>query len=59
VEKIDHTRQALDELRTLRRLGVAREKLVELYGADGLFHLEQQLDGSMKLIEGSSVRVGE
>jgi hypothetical protein len=53
VEKIDHTRQALDELRTLRRLGVAREKLIELYGADGLFHLEQQLDGSLKLIEGT------
>jgi phage terminase small subunit len=53
VEKIDHTRQALDELRTLRRLQVPREKLIELYGADGLFHLERELDGSMKLIEGS------
>lgn len=53
VEKIDHTRQALDELKTLRRLGVAREKLEELYGRDGLYHLEQQLDGAMKLIEGT------
>jgi hypothetical protein len=34
-----------------RRLGVAREKLVQIYGVDGLFHLERQLDGDSKLIE--------
>jgi hypothetical protein len=51
VEHIDYTKQAIEELRTLRRLGVARERLVELYGADGLFHLERQLDGQMKVIE--------
>jgi hypothetical protein len=52
--KIDYTKQALEELATFRRLGVAREKLEQLYGRDGLYHLEQQLDASPKVIEGTA-----
>ncbi len=43
--KIDYQAQALDELRAFRKLGVTREKLEQIFGRDGLFHLEQQLDG--------------
>jgi hypothetical protein len=42
--KIDYSKQALQELETFRRLGVARERLEDIFGRDGLFHLEQQLD---------------
>jgi hypothetical protein len=49
--KVDYTKQALEELATFRRLGVAREQLEQIYGRDGLFHLEQQLDPG-KLIDG-------
>jgi hypothetical protein len=52
--KIDYTKQALEELAAFRRLGVAREKLEQVYGRDGLYHLEQQLDGSPKVIEGTA-----
>ena len=52
--KIDYQRQALEELAAFRRLGVSREKLAEIYGRDGLFFLEQQLDGSPKMIEGTA-----
>ena len=52
--KIDYQRQALEELAAFRRLGVAREKLEQVYGRDGLFFLEQQLDGAPKLIEGTA-----
>ena len=52
--KIDYQRQALEELAAFRRLGVSREKLAEIYGRDGLFFLEQQLDGSPKVIEGTA-----
>ena len=52
--KIDYQRQALEELAAFRRLGVSREKLAEIYGRDGLFFLEQQLDGSPKMIEGAA-----
>jgi hypothetical protein len=48
--RVDYTKQALEELATFRRLGVAREALEQIYGRDGLFHLEQQLDP--KLIDG-------
>jgi hypothetical protein len=52
--KIDYTQQALEELAAFRRLGVARAKLEEIFGRDGLYHLEQQLDAAKpaKLIEG-------
>jgi phage terminase small subunit len=49
--RVDYTKQALEELATFRRLGVAREQLEQIYGRDGLFHLEQQLDPG-KLIDG-------
>jgi len=52
--RVDYTKQALEELATFRRLGVAREALEQIYGRDGLFHLEQQLDPG-KLIDGSKV----
>jgi hypothetical protein len=52
--KIDYTKQALEELAAFRRLGVAREKLEQVYGRDGLYHLEQQLDGSPQVIEGTA-----
>ena len=51
--KIDYTQQALEELAAFRRLGVARAKLEEIFGPDGLDHLERQLDAKPgKLIEG-------
>jgi hypothetical protein len=37
---IDPDREALEELRAARKLGATREKLVELYGANGLDRLE-------------------
>jgi hypothetical protein len=48
--KIDYTKQALEEIARFRALGVARERLEAIYGSDGLFHLEQQLDS--KVIDG-------
>jgi hypothetical protein len=33
--------EALEELRALRQLGTAREKLLELFGGNGLLRLEQ------------------
>ncbi len=37
---IDPDREALEELRAARKLGATREKLLELYGANGLDRLE-------------------
>jgi len=37
---IDPDREALEEIRAARKLGATREKLVELYGANGLDRLE-------------------
>jgi hypothetical protein len=53
--KTDYTKQALEELITFRRLGVERARLEEIFGRDGLYHLEQQLDAQPKLIEGECV----
>jgi hypothetical protein len=54
--KTDYTKQALEELATFRRLGVERARLEEIFGRDGLYHLEQQLDAAQpKLIEGELV----
>jgi hypothetical protein len=36
----DPDRMALEELKALRKLGTAREKLLELYGPNGLDRLE-------------------
>jgi hypothetical protein len=53
--KVDYTKQALEELAIFRRLGVERARLEEIFGRDGLYHLEQQLDAQPKLIEGEVV----
>jgi uncharacterized protein with GYD domain len=54
--KTDYTKQALEELAAFRRLGVDRDRLEEIFGRDGLYHLEQQLDASQpKLIEAEYV----
>jgi hypothetical protein len=47
--KVDYSKQALEELAAFRRLGVARERLEEIFGRDGLYHLERQLDAAKQL----------
>jgi hypothetical protein len=42
-EIVDHRKDALGQLRALKALGVAREKLEELFGYTGLGILEKQL----------------
>jgi len=42
-EIVDHRKDALEQLRSLKALGVAREKLEELFGFTGLPMLERQL----------------
>jgi phage terminase small subunit len=51
--KIDYTRQALEEIARFRALGVARDRLEQIYGPDGLYHLEQQLEHN-KAIDGEA-----
>jgi hypothetical protein len=41
--QVNHTNQALTDLRTLLGLGVAREKLVEIFGFSGLSRYEKML----------------
>ena len=55
----DPDREALEELRALRKLGTPREKLLELYGSNGLDRIETleaadtaQRAAQAKLIEG-------
>ena len=55
----DPDREALEELRALRKLGTPREKLLELYGSNGLDRIETleaadtaQRASQAKLIEG-------
>jgi hypothetical protein len=51
--KVDYQKQALEELAAFRRLGVVREKLEQIFGRDGLYHLERELDAKQPpLIEG-------
>jgi phage terminase small subunit len=54
--------EALEELRALRQLGTAREKLVELFGGNGLARLElleaaatERRSASAKVIEGQAI----
>jgi hypothetical protein len=56
--RTDYTKQALEELATFRRLGVERARLEEIFGRDGLYHLERQLDAQPKLVEGDCVETG-
>jgi hypothetical protein len=37
---VDADQEAIEELRALRQLGTAREKLIELFGGNGLVRLE-------------------
>ena len=59
---VNHTDSALQDLRTLIGLGVAREKLVEIFGFSGLSRYEKMLEEqdrrSGKLIEGEVVSRG-
>jgi hypothetical protein len=43
VEHVDHDAEAVGELRTLKSLGVAPEKLLELFGRNGLTRFERLL----------------
>jgi hypothetical protein len=61
---IDPDKEALEELRAARHLGASREKLIELFGANGLDRLEgleaienAQRMASAKLIEGKAEEV--
>jgi hypothetical protein len=56
---LDPDSEALEELRALRQLGTARDKLIELFGGNGLLRLEQleaadteRRAASAKVIEG-------
>jgi hypothetical protein len=60
----DHDQEALEELRALRQLGTLREKLIELFGGNGLSRLERleaaanvQRSDQAKLIEGEVIEV--
>lgn len=59
---VNHTDQAIADLRTLIGLGVAREKLVEIFGFSGLSRYEKMLADQdarrPKLIEGEVVDRG-
>jgi phage terminase small subunit len=59
---IDEDQEGLEELRALRQLGTAREKLLELFGGNGLARLEQleaadkeRRAANAKVIEGEAV----
>jgi hypothetical protein len=56
--RVDYTKQALEELATFKQLGVERARLEEIFGRDGLYHLEQQLDAAPKMIEGELAAAG-
>jgi len=61
--QVNHTDQALADLRTLIGLGVAREKLVEIFGFSGLSRYEKMLQeadakAGKPLIEGEVVARG-
>jgi hypothetical protein len=61
---IDHDAEAIAQLRMLKSLEVAREKLVEVFGFTGLSRYEQMLareDGKKAppAIEGTAVEIGQ
>lgn len=49
---VNHTDQALNDLKALLELGVARSKLEEIFGFSGLSRYEKMLAEVPKLIEG-------
>ncbi len=59
-EIVDHRRDAIEQLRSLKALGVAREKLEELFGFTGLPMLEKQLaDQDAKTIDAEFTEVSD
>jgi len=54
--KVNYVQQAIEEVARFKALGVARDRLEQIYGSDGLYHLEQQIERS-KTIEGEAVEV--
>lgn len=62
---VNHTDASLNDLRILKAMGAAREKLLEAFGHSGLPRLEKMLEEAdrragplPKLIEGEAVRDG-
>jgi phage terminase small subunit len=63
---LDPDAEALEELRALRQLGTARDKLLELFGGNGLLRLEaleaadkERRVATAKMIEGQAIEVTE
>jgi hypothetical protein len=63
---VDPDQEALEELRAARHIGASREKLIELFGFNGLERLEAleavekaQRAASAKLIEGKAEEVSD
>jgi phage terminase small subunit len=63
---IDADQEGLEELRALRKLGTSREKLLELYGGNGLVRLErleaadiERRADNAKVIDGELIGDGE
>ena len=61
---VDAEQEAIEELRALRTLGTAREKLLELFGGNGLARLEaaEAADNARraqnaKVIEGEAIEI--
>jgi hypothetical protein len=61
---LDPDQEALEELRALRHLGTAREKLLELFGGNGLARLEKleaadvaHRAASAKIIDGEAIEL--
>src|SRR5262245_21472669 len=61
---VDADTEALEELRALRQLGTSREKLIELFGGNGLSRLEKleaadaaRRADAAKIIDGEAVEV--
>jgi phage terminase small subunit len=58
--KIDHDGEAIEQLRILLRLGVARDKLEEMFGYNGLpryLALLKERDGPPQVIEGKATEM--
>ena len=63
---IDPDREALEELKALRRLGTGRDKLLEIYGPNGLDRIEAleaienaQRASAAKIIDGKAIEQKE
>jgi hypothetical protein len=61
---VDPDTEALEELRALRQLGTPREKMIEIYGGNGLARLEAleaadtaQRAQNAKVIDGEAVEI--